>query len=263
MKISIEQQIKEYHDNDFSNFSSNLLMRIKVTHIALVLMLLINIIFFTTEFISIVIQLCMVVAVIIHDYDDKNLKKELTKNSIQTIELTEVASKDYLTQIPNRRCFFEMGEKTFHSSHVNKTDFTVLFLDIDFFKKVNDELGHDVGDEILKLIANVLKKSIRTSDLLARMGGEEFAIILPKTGINAGLLISENIRQIVEKTTYSYKNNDISVTISIGLAQRTLPDITLSDVLKRADYALYKAKKSGRNKCVAESELLIIANDDI
>jgi len=256
MKAPIEQQIKEYESNNFSNFFSNLLIRIKVTHIALVFMLLINMIFFTTETISIVLQVIMIVVVIFHDYDDDNLKRELTKNSIQTIELTEVASQDYLTQIPNRRFFFEMGEDMFHFSHRHQTDFTVLFMDIDFFKKINDELGHSVGDEILKLIADVLKKSLRKSDLLARMGGEEFSIILPNTGIDVGLAISENLRTTIEKTTYNHNGNNVSITMSIGVAQRGTSDLTLSDVLKRADSALYKAKETGRNKCITENELI-------
>lgn len=255
MKTPIEQQIRDYQNNDFKNFSSNLLIRIKATHILLILLLLINAFFFTSESISIVIQLIMAVLVGLHDYDDNKLKTALTEHSIQTLKLTEVATKDYLTQIPNRRCFSQTGDKFFHLSVRDKTDFTILFIDIDLFKKINDDLGHNIGDEILRLIATTLQQSIRKSDLLARIGGEEFAILLPNTDITNGLMISENIRKIIEKTKYIHECNDIFMTISIGIAQRGKLDSTLDDMLKRSDLALYKAKELGRNRSVTEQQL--------
>lgn len=256
MKAPIEQQIKEYYEKDFRNFSSNLLIRIKVTHIVVIALLLINALFFTNEIISIVVQLIIAILIGIHDYDDNNLKKALTKNTMQAIKLTKVAAKDHLTQIPNRRYFFKMGEKAFHSSIREQADCSLLFIDIDHFKKVNDRLGHDAGDQILKMVADILNGAIRISDVLARLGGEEFAILLPNTNLDGANILSESIRKRIEKTPYRHPEGDIFITISIGIAQRDKQDDTVKDLLKRADFALYQAKYAGRNRTIDETEII-------
>jgi len=255
MKIPIEKQIKQYYENDFSNFASNLLIRIKVTHIAVILLLIINATFFTTESISMVVQLIIAILIGIHDYDDNNLKKALTKNTIQAMKLNKVATKDHLTQIPNRRYFFNTGEKAFQLTIRDKADCSVLFIDLDHFKKVNDQLGHDVGDDVLKMVANVLERAIRISDVLARLGGEEFAILLPNTDLSGANILSESIRKLVEKTPYNHQGNEIAITVSIGVAKRDKSDLSLKDTLKRADIALYQAKHSGRNRTMTEAEI--------
>lgn len=255
MKIPIEKQIKQYYEKDFSHFASNLLIRIKVTHITVIFLLFINAAFFTSESTSIIVQLTIAILIGIHDYDDNNLKKVLTKNTLQAIKLNKVATKDHLTRIPNRRYFFNMGEKAFQLAIRDKTDCTVLFIDLDHFKKVNDQLGHDVGDDVLKMVAGVLESAIRISDVLARLGGEEFVILLPNTDLAGANILSESIRKLIEKTPYNHQGNDIFITVSIGVAKRDKSDLSLKDTLKRADLALYQAKHSGRNRTMTETEI--------
>ena len=120
-------------------------------------------------------------------------------------------------------------------------------IDIDFFKKVNDTYGHLIGDEILKHLVNTVKNTLRSSDIFARFGGEEFMILLPETAKKHALSKAEEIRTKVETTPYKDENYDITITISIGVADKQ-DEQELKDLIIRSDEALYLAKNNGRNQ---------------
>jgi diguanylate cyclase (GGDEF)-like protein len=164
---------------------------------------------------------------------------------IQTLE--ELSLKDPLTKIYNRRGFHISSKAIVARAQREKTPYSILFMDIDHFKKVNDTYGHDIGDEVLKLLASILLQHTRKYDITARWGGEEFIILLPNTSEEKAKKVAEKIRTIIENT----KTNKLpQFTVSIGVvSSATLP---LDTVIQLADEALYEAKESGRNKVVTK-----------
>ncbi|NLJ66568.1 MAG: GGDEF domain-containing protein, partial [Clostridiales bacterium] len=120
---------------------------------------------------------------------------------------------------------------------------SIAMLDIDHYKEINDSYGHDVGDEVLKKLSKTLLRNIRKVDILARWGGEEFAILMPKNNAEEAYKMLERLRMIIENTQFI---NDIRITISAGVAELKDSDIS-DDLVRRADEALYKAKNNGRN----------------
>lgn len=174
------------------------------------------------------------------------LLRDITERKQHELELAHLASTDVLTALPNRRSFMQ---------HLNAAcadvssacQGTVLMLDIDHFKKVNDTYGHAIGDVVLQHIARAIKAILRTYDIPGRLGGEEFAVLLPATGTREGVKIAERIRQSIADSTIKADPHQIRVTISIGIAGIT-PTASPDDVLQQADDALYAAKESGRNR---------------
>ncbi len=158
------------------------------------------------------------------------------------------AITDYLTGIYNRRFFMETLEKTHAISKRHNNFYSLILIDVDHFKYLNDSHGHLTGDQSLKDIANVLKKSIRSSDTLGRIGGDEFAILLPQTGIEAGVQVAEKLRIAIE-SSFSRGNEVSGITISAGVStyRSTYTDVTAETVFSTADKAMYEAKRSGRN----------------
>ncbi len=127
------------------------------------------------------------------------------------------------------------------------TNFAVIMLDIDHFKKINDNYGHLTGDYILKEVADIVHHEVRDSDIFARVGGEEFIVLLPQTKLNGALKTAQKIRKSIEEYEFSFKGESIHVTLSLGITSTTSKD-TYFSVLDRVDKALYKAKKDGRNR---------------
>jgi two-component system cell cycle response regulator len=168
---------------------------------------------------------------------------KLRENSLY---LTELASLDTLTQIPNRRALNAFMDNAF----ANCQELCILMADIDFFKKVNDTYGHDVGDALLVHTANLLTKQIRNSDFVARYGGEEFLAVLPDTNMEIAIKIAERILRTVKDTPLTVEHTDttISLTLSIGISCKTSEDSSVQDILKRSDQALYIAKNNGRDQ---------------
>lgn len=167
------------------------------------------------------------------------------------------ALRDDLTGFGNRRALDASLHREAELSVRHKTPLSIVMLDIDYFKKINDSMGHLAGDKILKDLSAAIKKSARQSDLCFRYGGEEFLIILDDTDAIQAISIAERIRQCIEHHTFNYNGKIIPVTISLGTATFK-KDETLDIFKDRADKALYKAKGRGRN-VVISSELNIIS----
>lgn len=161
--------------------------------------------------------------------------------------LRELASTDPLTGIYNRRTFTNKGSELVTHSQQQNWPITVLLLDIDYFKQVNDRYGHDVGDHVIQQFAKTCASLLREEDLFARLGGEEFAVLLVKTSLDTAEIVAEKLRRGIEKTPIQTKSNFVQITTSVGLAGIHLQD-TLEAALKRADIALYQAKANGRNR---------------
>ncbi len=161
--------------------------------------------------------------------------------------IEKLALTDSLTKISNRRGFFEHSHELFKLTRRTKDPSTLMILDIDFFKKVNDTYGHIVGDEILKHLVKNIKEVLRDSDIFARFGGEEFIILLPQTDIDGALEVAEKIRSSIETNIYTDEEVTVPITISIGINESN-NERELSQLIKGADEALYVAKDTGRNK---------------
>jgi diguanylate cyclase (GGDEF)-like protein len=160
----------------------------------------------------------------------------------------ETASKDFLTGLYNRRFFFESGIPILEKTKRKSLSIAVATIDIDFFKKINDTYGHDIGDVAIKEVANILKKHLRSSDLIARFGGEEFCILLDDISEEKALNKFEDIRAAFESNILSVSGATISYTVSIGLYYGNA--CSLEDMLTLSDKALYEAKETGRNKVI-------------
>lgn len=164
------------------------------------------------------------------------------------------AMTDVLTGLPNRRKFFEVGYREFDRIFRTKGELQVLMIDIDHFKKINDKAGHDMGDKVLVIVGKILKCSIRAVDLAGRVGGEEFAILLPDTPLDGARRAAEKIRQNIEEIEIEGWTDIYGpVTVSIGGASSNQTAQSLEAILSAADEALYAAKESGRNRVVFQT----------
>lgn len=162
--------------------------------------------------------------------------------------LEELCVTDSLTGLYNRSKLNQIISDEISRSHRNKRPFTILMIDIDYFKELNDSLGHIAGDEILATVSRTLTQSIRSIDFAARYGGDEFIIVLTETTAKEATVTAERIRAQVSEIFCSVVNKPINVTLSIGIAQSELRDTSPTDLITRADNALYEAKKAGRNQ---------------
>lgn len=159
----------------------------------------------------------------------------------------EMATRDPLTDLFNRRHFIELGNREFALFDRNKGNISILMIDLDHFKSINDKYGHGTGDKALIHFTGILTSSLRGGDIPSRIGGEEFAVILPNTDSQKAVIVAERIREKCELSSISAGRFTIKFTISIGIAEAA-PGLTLFAVLQLADKALYDAKNSGRNK---------------
>jgi len=156
-------------------------------------------------------------------------------------ELKLLASTDSMTKLYNRRYFTKMAEHSLDLSKRENKDLSIIMMDIDKFKNVNDTYGHQVGDDVIITLANKLLKYQRKSDIVCRYGGDEFVIIFNRMNMNQVKSIIQRIVKKIESTLLKYKDDLIKITISIGLTRHKKGD-TFEELLKRADYALYQAK---------------------
>jgi diguanylate cyclase (GGDEF)-like protein len=173
-------------------------------------------------------------------------------------ERKEVAERqagniDSLTGLPNRRSFFEDGNRLVARCAGDGTPFSVVVVDLDRFKQVNDRFGHATGDAVLRLFAEIMRKSLRVNDRVGRLGGEEFAIVLCGSGAEAALAIAERMRRSFEEAARYVEGEQVMSTFSAGVAT-SATGASLEMLLKEADAALYQAKDNGRNRveCVRD-----------
>ncbi|MGH6734738.1 MAG: PleD family two-component system response regulator [Methyloceanibacter sp.] len=170
-------------------------------------------------------------------------------------ETVEMAILDPLTALHNRRYMTSHLKTLFEESAQRGKPLSVLVLDIDHFKAINDEHGHDAGDTVLREFATRLRRNIRGIDLACRLGGEEFVVVMPDTDLGKAYLVGERLRQCIAAAPFhaGERIGSLKVTASVGVAALEFPDDTPEMILKRADQALYCAKRDGRNRVVADA----------
>jgi len=162
--------------------------------------------------------------------------------------LDVLASTDYLTGIMNKRIFAEVSKRYFNTAQRDGTSLTLFLLDLDYFKTINDTYGHDAGDKFLKYFVKTIENTLRASDIFARIGGEEFAILISKMHQNDTLAFAKKLRNTTHSMVMEYQRYHIRTTLSIGISQGNQADSSFDDILFRADMALYEAKNEGRNR---------------
>jgi two-component system, cell cycle response regulator len=171
-------------------------------------------------------------------------------NSLEYEKVKDLSMRDGLTGLFNRRVLEEMLELEGHKRQVDPL--SLLIIDLDYFKLVNDTHGHPAGDLVLQTVARVLRESTRGSDLVVRSGGEEFSVLLPSLSLAGALEVGERIRLNLERTMVTYNGRCIAITASVGVAHRSERALcTVKDLEMRADNALYEAKRGGRNRVCA------------
>ena len=162
-------------------------------------------------------------------------------------DLVQIANTDALTQAQSRRHFLEhCGQETARSARY-EYDVSVIYMDIDYFKRINDEYGHAVGDQVLIEVTSLTRSMIRDCDSFGRLGGEEFAILLPHTELAAAVDLAARIRDRIASTLFRIQKQSFNVTCSFGVAQHE-PAASVDVLLATAHAALYEAKKTGRNR---------------
>ncbi|MCC7304839.1 MAG: diguanylate cyclase [Alphaproteobacteria bacterium] len=174
-------------------------------------------------------------------------------------QLLHIAMKDALTGLDNRRSFMDRIQAELSRSDRHSYPLCIVLTDIDKFKSVNDTYGHDVGDKVIRHFADVMKRTLRTEDVIGRIGGEEFALVLPQTSGEKGFFTIDRLRQRVENTRCHYGKSredgkDLNYTASFGIVEVTRKGNTVEELLKMADEALYEAKRTGRNKVVMKGQ---------
>ncbi len=172
----------------------------------------------------------------------------IIKNRRLVEELEHLSLTDTLTQAYNRRFIELHSRKLFSESTRKNQGLCFLLVDIDHFKKINDQYGHNIGDLVLQQLAANIRETIRKTDVLIRMGGEEFALFLPNTSLQEALLLAERIRKQIQELRVEYRDHIIPITISLGVTE--YKSESLEDLIEKADQALYQAKSNGRNSVV-------------
>lgn len=177
--------------------------------------------------------------------DLKDLQTQLTAARLQAEQL---ANEDALTGLANRRALFALGRSAIEQARRQGHPVALIALDADRFKRINDCYGHAAGDVVLKALAEVLRSHTRAADIAARLGGEEFAVLLPATGLKAARDLAERLRASIEALDIDYRGQRIQMTCSFGVTASDSGSATLDQLLNAADLATYRAKAGGRNR---------------
>jgi diguanylate cyclase (GGDEF)-like protein len=189
---------------------------------------------------------------LIYDVTDQAVNKMHVEGLNRKLEI--ISRVDGLTTLYNRRYWQERFEREFKLCHRNKSTLSLIILDIDHFKTINDRFGHVVGDEVIRNIADIIRGAIRETDIAGRYGGEEFVVLLPDTSCENAVIVAERIRQTVLDTVVKYREHELRYTCSLGVAAK-IPAYTKPQMwIEAADTALYAAKESGRNKVMTASD---------
>lgn len=188
----------------------------------------------------------------------QRLKERLSRLEVAHIELQHYSELDPMSELFNRAAFFEALKALRYRNNSG----SLLIIDADFFKTINDQYGHLVGDRAIKHIASLIRNSTRKDDLLGRIGGEEFCVYLPSADCDGAKLVAENIRRAVQDTPFYVSANNIhALTVSIGGAVARVGE-TNSHMLSRADRSLYIAKRNGRNQVSFHEDTLFVASSE-
>jgi diguanylate cyclase (GGDEF)-like protein/PAS domain S-box-containing protein len=180
---------------------------------------------------------------------------DISERKTLETELMRLAITDPLTGAYNRRYLVDAGAREAERARRYGSPFSILVIDIDFFKNVNDTYGHSVGDATLQALTVLCRKMLRGSDCFGRMGGEEFAVLLPQADLGRAHALADRMRLAVAKMPIDSPKGPIFITISIGVAQLSGPETRFDETLIRADKALYQAKQTGRNRVISNPNL--------
>ena len=167
-------------------------------------------------------------------------------------EIYQLATQDALTDLHNRRHFIDMVDKEIARAMRHQRALTLCIIDVDLFKPVNDRYGHISGDNVLRKIASIVRRHVRSDDFAARIGGEEFAVLLPECDAQAGHAFAERLRQSIADVVFRPGEEPLTITVSVGVASLTTERDTCSRMMAAADAALYRAKALGRNQVCIE-----------
>ena len=186
-------------------------------------------------------------AVSFHAYVDRSMSyfKRMRDYNAQ---LHDLASHDPLTRVLNAGAYYRACDQQIHVSQRVHQPFAVLFIDLDHFKSINDTYGHAVGDDVLRAVAQTLQASVRRSDVMGRIGGEEFSVFLPNTQVKGAELLAENLRVAIESIHIKVDGVRLKITASIGVAAKRFNEETMQTIQQHADQAMYEAKRGGRNR---------------
>lgn len=209
--------------------------------------------FYTPDWAQSLFHLVLLVFTVIWTFFYMILSNERLRNDLQSAqrELEKIAATDFLTGINNNRRFYEIGENEIQRAKRFLYPMSLIMFDLDFFKRINDTYGHAAGDVVLFKVIEACRKKLRTIDVFGRLGGEEFAILLPHTDLKGGKTAAEHLRAAIEETEIKVTpEKTITVTASFGITQLNISDTKIQTILNRADTALYEAKRAGRNRAV-------------
>ncbi len=179
--------------------------------------------------------------------------RDISRRKQDEKRLNELATTDELTGLSNRRHFLEQAEAQLRQALRYKQEFSFMMLDLDHFKRINDTHGHDAGDEVLRAVARTMREVMRGTDIIGRLGGEEFGAVMPETGAEAARQVAERLRLRIMGQPIAVPSGFVRITASIGIAHLGSEQASLSDLMKKADLALYEAKNGGRNRIVIDA----------
>jgi diguanylate cyclase (GGDEF)-like protein len=163
-------------------------------------------------------------------------------------QLQDLASHDPLTRVFNAGAYYRACDQQIHASQRSNQPFAVLFIDLDHFKSINDTYGHAVGDDVLRTVAQTLRATVRRSDIVGRIGGEEFSVFLPNTQLHGAQQLAETLRVAIESIHIEVDGVRLKITASIGVAAKRFDQETMQAIQQHADQAMYEAKRGGRNR---------------
>jgi diguanylate cyclase (GGDEF)-like protein len=182
-----------------------------------------------------------------HAYVDRSISYFKRMRDYNT-QLQDLASHDPLTRVFNARAYYGACDQQIHASQRANQPFSVLFVDLDHFKSINDNYGHAVGDDVLRTVAQTIRQTVRRSDITGRIGGEEFSVFLPNTEVRGAEQLAETLRQAIEAVHIEVDGVRLKVTASIGVAAKRFDQETMQAIQQHADEAMYEAKRGGRNR---------------
>jgi diguanylate cyclase (GGDEF)-like protein len=166
-------------------------------------------------------------------------------------QLENASTTDQLTGLHNRRLFIHLAELEITKIRRQRSTLSLIMLDIDDFKNINDQHGHNCGDDVLKHIAQMIRETVRPEDIASRWGGEEFIVLLPGTNIKQARTVADRIRERIANDPLRYRDEALTITVTLGITSCNNPDMPLDELTEQADYAMYLGKAKGKNQCVA------------